>query len=39
MGSLHHLDPKSPRKLRDTEWTERGVRLSPAKRMVESDWF
>lgn len=39
MGSLHQLDPKTPRKLRDTQWTESGVRLSPVKRVVESDWF
>ena len=43
MGTLHKLDPKTPRKLRETQWTERGVRLSPAKRLieqtVESDWF
>ena len=39
MGSLHKLDPNRPRKLGETEWTESGVRLSPAQRVVESDWF
>ena len=39
MGSFHQLDPKTPRKLRETQWTESGVRLSPATRVVESDWF
>jgi len=39
MGSLHQLDPKTPRKMREAEWTENGVRLSPAKRLADSDWF
>jgi len=39
MGSLHKLGPKKPRKLGETQWTEGSLRLSPVRRMVDSDWF
>ena len=39
MGDLHHLDERTPRKLSEVEWTESGMRLSPVRRVVESDWF
>ncbi|MEO1189251.1 MAG: hypothetical protein AAFW60_09260 [Pseudomonadota bacterium] len=36
---MHKLDPDKPKKLGHTEWTERGMRLAPMKRVVDSDWF
>lgn len=39
MGNLHKLNPHKPRKLGEVEWTASGVRLSPAQRVAEGDWF
>jgi hypothetical protein len=39
MGKLHHIREGRPRKLHEVEWTEGGLRLSPARRIVQSDWF
>ena len=39
MADLHRLDPRKPRKLGETEWTESGMRLAPIQRAIESDWF
>lgn len=39
MGDLHKIQDSTPRKLSEVEWTESGMRLSPVKRVVESDWF
>jgi hypothetical protein len=39
MTKVHKLDPNKPRKIAETEWSENGLRLSPAKRLVENDWF
>ena len=39
MGELHHIKHGKSKKLSEVEWTERGLRLSPVHRMVESDWF
>lgn len=39
MGELHHIKRDRPRKLAEVEWTEGGLRLSPVRRSVASDWF
>lgn len=39
MGDLHKIDSSKPSKLDEVEWTEKGMRLSPIQRVVESDWF
>ena len=39
MGKLHHIKRGKPRKLGEVVWTEGGLRLSPAQRIVAQDWF
>ncbi len=39
MGNIHRINRRKPRKVGEVEWTESGLRLSPVKRVVESDWF
>ena len=39
MGDVHHIKDAKPRKLAEVEWTENGLRLSPVKRVIDSDWF
>lgn len=39
MGDLHHLKGGKPRKIGEVRWTDGGLRLSPLRRAVESDWF
>jgi hypothetical protein len=39
MGDLHPIGEPKPRKLREVEWTEGGLRLSPVRRTLDSGWF
>ena len=39
MADLHHIKSRTPRKLHEVDWTEGGMRLSPVKRVTQSDWF
>jgi hypothetical protein len=39
MGDLHKLNTSKPRKLSETEWSEGGLRLSPARKVIDTDWF
>lgn len=39
MGDLHKLDTSKPRRLGETEWSDGGLRLSPARKVTDSDWF
>lgn len=36
MGDLHKLNTSKPRKLSETEWFEGGLRLSPARKVIDS---
>ncbi len=39
MGKLHHLRHGKPRRIGEVAWTEGGLRLAPARRIVDSGWF
>ena len=39
MGDLQKLNTSKPRRLGDTVWSEGGLRLSPARKVIDSDWF
>ncbi len=39
MTNVTDLNPKKPRKIGDTIYTDSGSRLSPTHRVIDSGWF
>ncbi len=39
MGDVRKLDTSKPRKMRETTWSDEGLRLAPSSKITQSDWF